>query len=269
MVRLTMGSIRWAFNFGKWKPLREEWLLAAQSVQLEENQRIHKFVFRKDAKAALVGRLLLRKVIAEKLDIPWQKVKLVRTEKGKPILEDTEDHRISFNIAHQGDYTVLASEMGPSTVGIDVMKAERPNGIKGLKDFFRLMRRQYTDHEWVTILKNPDEQEQLCAFYRLWCLKESYIKAVGIGIGFELKRMEFHIYSPEVPIGQVILDTRSLQTEDMTEFTMPNFTHLGFSHLVDTAESLLESEDSNWENFTNKPENPSDWKRSTAGSLDI
>ncbi|XP_014662961.1 PREDICTED: L-aminoadipate-semialdehyde dehydrogenase-phosphopantetheinyl transferase-like [Priapulus caudatus] len=134
------------------------------------------------------------------------------------------------------------------------------------------MRRQYTDHEWVTILKNPDEQEQLCAFYRLWCLKESYIKAVGIGIGFELKRMEFHIYSPEVPIGQVISDTRlyvdgmiqnrwqfqetrlddlhyvavavehsSMRTEDMTEFTMPNFKHLGFSHLVDTAESLLES----------------------------
>jgi phosphopantetheinyl transferase len=26
---------------------------------------------------------------------------------------------------------------------------------------------------------------------RLWCLKESYIKAVGIGLGFELTRAEF------------------------------------------------------------------------------
>lgn len=49
-----MGSVRWAFPCGAWRPCREEWLLAARLVQPEEKDRIGQFVFARDAKAALV-----------------------------------------------------------------------------------------------------------------------------------------------------------------------------------------------------------------------
>lgn len=49
-----MGSVRWAFPCGAWRPRRREWLLAAQLVQPEEKERIGQFVFARDAKAALV-----------------------------------------------------------------------------------------------------------------------------------------------------------------------------------------------------------------------
>jgi len=32
-----------------------------------------------------------------------------------------------------------------------------------------------------------------CHFYRLWCLKESYVKWLGYGIGFKLSRLNFCI----------------------------------------------------------------------------
>jgi hypothetical protein len=32
--------------------------------------------------------------------------------------------------------------------------------------------------------------ERLTAFYRLWCLKESYVKALGEGVTFDIKRVE-------------------------------------------------------------------------------
>lgn len=69
---------------------------------------------------------MIRKVISEKLNITWSEIKLQRTEKGKPVLDYPSDKEIAFNIAHQGDYAVLASEFG-RMVGIDVMKVERPS----------------------------------------------------------------------------------------------------------------------------------------------
>lgn len=42
--------------------------------------------------------------------------------------------------------------------------------------------------------------EKLSAFYRLWCLKESYVKALGDGIGFDIKRVE------SVPTSELLID---------------------------------------------------------------
>lgn len=49
-----MEGVRWAFSCGSWQPSRAEWLLAVRSIQPEEKTRIGKFVFARDAKAALV-----------------------------------------------------------------------------------------------------------------------------------------------------------------------------------------------------------------------
>ena len=51
----VMGSVRWAFRCGSWKPSRSEWLQAARCVQPEEKERIGQFMFTKDAKSAMVS----------------------------------------------------------------------------------------------------------------------------------------------------------------------------------------------------------------------
>ena len=49
------GRLRWAFKFSSWIPTRDQWMLAGSLVQPEEKLRIGKFVFKKDAKSAMVG----------------------------------------------------------------------------------------------------------------------------------------------------------------------------------------------------------------------
>lgn len=74
------------------------------------------------------GRLMIRKLVAEKLNIPWDHIRLQRTSKGKPVLaKDTLNPypNFNFNISHQGDYTVLAAEP-ELQVGIDIMKTSFP-----------------------------------------------------------------------------------------------------------------------------------------------
>ena len=127
----AMEGVRWAFPCGTWLPNRVEWLLAVRSIQPEEKERIGQFVFAQDAKAALAGRLMIRKLVAEKLNIPWNNIRLQRTAKGKPVLAKDSLNpypNFNFNISHQGDYAVLAAE-SELQVGIDIMKTSFPGNV--------------------------------------------------------------------------------------------------------------------------------------------
>ena len=72
---------------------------------------------------------MLRKVISDLTEIPYTEIKLGRTEKGKPFLQNDLPlslKNLSFNVSHQGDLVVLAAEEA-AVVGIDVMKLDTPS----------------------------------------------------------------------------------------------------------------------------------------------
>ncbi|KAI5266470.1 L-Aminoadipate-Semialdehyde Dehydrogenase-Phosphopantetheinyl Transferase [Manis pentadactyla] len=223
----SMEGVRWAFSCGTWLPSRAEWLLAVRSIQPEEKERIGQFVFARDAKAAMAGRLMIRKLVAEKLNIPWNNIRLQRTAKGKPVLAKDSLNpypNFNFNISHQGDYAVLAAEP-ELQVGIDVMKTSFP-GRGSIPEFFHIMKRKFTNKEWETIRSFKDEWTQLDMFYRNWALKESFIKAIGVGLGFELQRLEFDISPLNLDIGQVYKETRLfLDGEEEKEWAFEHSLH--------------------------------------------
>lgn len=66
---------------------------------------------------------MIRKAIADCLHLPYKEIKLRRTEKGKPFLENPGQENFSFNVSHHGDYAVLAATKD-GLVGVDVMKYE-------------------------------------------------------------------------------------------------------------------------------------------------
>lgn len=100
-----MEGVRLAFKSGAWQPSRKEWLIGTSCVQTEEKERIMNFVFKKDAKSALIGRLLMRKVISDFTKIRYNEVILKRTDKGKPFLANDATELslrwFNFNISHQ------------------------------------------------------------------------------------------------------------------------------------------------------------------------
>jgi len=197
---------RWAFNFENWKPTSTEWGNLLSFIQLEERVRIGKFkrpigksVYltgkdNPDAKSSLVGRLMQRKMVHKYQNISNNDIKLERTTKGKPYFAQSQCRNIypnfNFNVSHQGDFVVGGCE-AEWLFGIDVMKVEYRGQRSGSnEEFFRDMRDCFTESEWNVIenYKNPLE-----SFYQHWCLKEGYIKAIGIGLGFELQRAQFKI----------------------------------------------------------------------------
>lgn len=199
------GSIRWAFNTKVWEPTEQEWLLASRCIPLEDKQRVHKFVFKADAKASMAGCLMIRKLAHLATGEPYNKINIVR-ENGRPCVKSASIH-IDFNISHQGHYTVLAGEVDNNViVGADVMSLQRRTG-HNLAEFFRLMNKTCSSDEWDTILSSSSDEKRSAMFFRYWSLKESFTKATGQGVRGDMRYINFILNTPCLSVETPATDT--------------------------------------------------------------
>ncbi|XP_058456165.1 L-aminoadipate-semialdehyde dehydrogenase-phosphopantetheinyl transferase [Malaya genurostris] len=209
------GHVRWAFDLSGWRPTLTDLLLATSCIQPEEKQRLAKFVFRDDFNASIIGRLMMRRFVQLATGLQYDRIQFGRDVKGKPYLKN-EGFMVDFNVSHQGRYAVLAGMLTSGDeslelaampkIGVDVMKIEYAGG-KPLTEFFRLMNRNFSDEEWRYIRSRNHESEQIEAFMRNWCLKESYVKNVGVGITVDLRNISFTIKSNILSRNNVICDS--------------------------------------------------------------
>ena len=198
-----MAQTRWAFNVSAWDPSEDEWNRALRMIEAEEQTRVLRFLHRIDAKRALIGRLLMRRFVQLRSNLAWNSIRLLRTSAGKPYWQPPTTSASSsaearadfdpdaagalkFNISHHGDFVLLASAER-LLIGCDVMTLEVPGRDKDVGRFFDDMASCFTPNEWALIRARSTDGERLRQFFTLWALKESFIKAVGIGLGFDLQ----------------------------------------------------------------------------------
>ena len=105
---------------------------------------------------------------------------LTREEHGKPRL--TDDPNIHFNITHCPGLVACAFHSGP--VGVD---AELPGYFPPI-----LIKRALSESEKAILTANgttPELEQEW--FYRLWTLKEAYVKKTGQGVDTDLTAFSF------------------------------------------------------------------------------
>lgn len=191
---------RFSFNTRQWSPDIHQWKLAYEAIQENERKRISQFVFKDDAKSSLIGRVLLRYMVCQLTKISWSELCLERSNKGKPVIDYSKSSeilskkypRVSVNVSHCGDYVVGVMDEN-RLVGVDVMDTRRKHG--DISQFFGVMERTFTPCEWSCINGVASEDDRMRLFYRHWCLKESFVKAIGKGIGYSLQRLSFNVDS--------------------------------------------------------------------------
>ena len=126
---------------------------------------------------------LLRSAIEKKYDIPQNQIVILKDDKGKPYIEGRED--IFVSLSHSKGTVMCA--VSDKEIGIDVeMCAERRKSVES---------RVFTESE-ITLINNAKDENK--AFFTLWTLKESYLKAIGTGFADNAKNIEF--FSVENPI---------------------------------------------------------------------
>lgn len=149
----------------------------------------------------LLGRVLLRRLLAERLRCPATELRFCSNAHGKPTLCDNS---WQFNLSHSGDWLALAlCQQGP--LGVDIEMGLRRRQILPLAQRFYAQ----SEYEWLAALPEAGRES---AFYRLWSRKEAVLKAQGGGIAAGLDKVCF---MPEEDWRlDNRLDTQSYQVQD-------------------------------------------------------
>lgn len=129
----------------------------------------------------LVGRYMLKNLLAYLLGRKPGSIYFNQNKYGKLCLEDTlQDKRqgkIEFNLSHSHGMVACAVVL-EHEVGIDT---ERLDG-----NLLDVAKRVFAPGE-VEYIFNHEERFQNDVAYRIWTLKEAYIKAKGIGLSMDLR----------------------------------------------------------------------------------
>jgi 4'-phosphopantetheinyl transferase len=138
----------------------------------DELQKADRFRFEIDRARHVIGRGLLRLLLAHLLDIKPIRVHFEYSAFGKPRLSGVApEHGLQFNVSHSGDFVLLALTVGRA-VGIDLEKMKTGLPVDGIaKHFFSKRERM----ELATLSADL----RSAAFFTCWTRKEAYIKAKG------------------------------------------------------------------------------------------
>lgn len=123
-------------------------------------------------------------------------------EHGKPFLPLRPD--VQFSLSHSGTLAMCAVADKP--VGCDVQRVS-PRSL-------RLAERFFSPAEQRVIFSLPSDMEQQAMFYRIWTLKESFIKCIGLGLSMPLDSFDLF------PDGGAIILRQTHDTERYS-FTEP------------------------------------------------
>ncbi|MBD3314987.1 MAG: 4'-phosphopantetheinyl transferase superfamily protein [Chitinivibrionales bacterium] len=142
--------------------------LIESTVSSERLERSRRYHFKEDTIRSLMSECLLKMYAHRRFGPAFSSISLIYNEYGKPLLKNHPD--IHFNLSHSGNWVACALSDKP--VGVDVEAKKKIN--------LSLAKRFFSPEEYGFITENPEESND--RFFRIWVLKESYIKAIGMGL---------------------------------------------------------------------------------------
>ena len=145
-------------------------------------EKIDRMAFRKDKCLSLGAGVLLDCALSIE-GINGHEITYIKNQ--KPVLKNSD---ICFNLSHSGN--IVFCVIADTDVGCDVEQ---------IKDIGMSISSEYFSHdEYKTIAACTDNAGRIDMFFRYWTLKESFMKATGLG--FELELDEFCIVLGEKDI---------------------------------------------------------------------
>ena len=153
-----------------------------ESLSPDERARAARFAFERDRHRFVVGRGALRAILASYLGGLPGGIRFTYGEHGKPMLaESTGADGVEFNASGSEELAVCAVTVGRK-VGVDIELCRPTKDDALIEQCVSPAER----HAYLALAP----QERPAAFYRLWTLKEAYLKATGAGLSRPLSSLE-------------------------------------------------------------------------------
>lgn len=145
----------------------------------EKRRRIEKFIHKADAYRTLLADAIVRRQLAEWLQLDAAAITFSSNAYGKPFAVQATG--LHFNTTHSERWVAAVFNENPCGIDVEHIKSSDP---------LALAKRYFSRLEYEAI---QTSREQVKAFYTYWSMKESYIKALGLGLSKELASFSVHI----------------------------------------------------------------------------
>jgi 4'-phosphopantetheinyl transferase len=195
----------WCAFYGE---IDDEQLLGEYRQLLSESERAQerRFHFADDRRRYLVTRALVRTVLSRYVasDIAPGQWTFVTNDFGRPEIGNQHPGagKISFNLSHTKDVILLGITCGQA-LGVDV------ENLRNRQSLLDIAQRFFAPCEVEALSALPAGQQQQ-RFFEYWTLKESYIKARGMGLAIALDQFGFRF--PQDRFIDLSIDPRQLDT---------------------------------------------------------
>ncbi len=163
----------------------------AELLDDDERARRSRFLFARDRRDFTSAHALLRRTLSSRRDLPPTAWRFETARYGKPFLTATQagSPPLAFSLSHTKG--LVACAVGEATeLGVDVEAADRRH-----RDLRRMAERFFSTIETKHLLDLPGP-ERATRFMEVWVLKESYIKAIGVGLSQPLQSFAFEFVEP-------------------------------------------------------------------------
>ena len=150
------------------------------SLSADERQRAERFHFERDRRHFVVGRGILRALLARYLGDEPNSLCFDYGPYGKPALGGAHKNQLRFNLSHSHGLGLYAVAHGRE-MGIDL------EYVRPIAEMEQLAERFFSTQE-NAILRVVAAEQRALAFFNCWTRKEAFIKACGEGLSMPLNR---------------------------------------------------------------------------------
>ncbi|KAI9472305.1 MAG: 4'-phosphopantetheinyl transferase superfamily [Benjaminiella poitrasii] len=154
-----------------------------------EHASILRYKFDRDRHLALANLLLRRHYFSQELNVGWFDLEFGRLPAGKPILKNYDLEHYDYNTSHEGDWVIFGCTKDMK-IGVDAVAIDKPK-TETIDSFIKSFHPQFTRNEMDIMMDHNNENVRLETFFQFWGCKESYTKALGLGLSLELSKLEF------------------------------------------------------------------------------
>ncbi len=170
----------------------------------DEIERAAKYKFDRDRARFIIGRALLRIMLGNILDFNPFQIEIESNNYGKLILSNIKQQNLHFNLSHSQDYIIYAFCFNDE-VGIDIEKIDTSiNHLEISENYF-------TDMEIEYLKDSADKDAIAKRFFTIWTRKEALLKAMGVGLAVDLKKIDVTTDSIDLSRGNIKLPSDILK----------------------------------------------------------
>ncbi len=181
LLKLSVGEVHLWLTFPNL--IQEPDLLTTYNKLLteEEQNKKQRFHFQKHQHQYLITRALIRSILSRYIALEPHTWQFKKNKYGRPEVI-TDILPLRFNLSHTDDL-IICGVMLEKDIGVDVEGINRKNATKDIATRF------FSTQEVIDLFSKPNSRN----FFDYWTLKESYIKARGMGLSLPLHKFTFYI----------------------------------------------------------------------------